>query len=139
MHLLDSSSEEPLPNREQEKIISIAKGLIGTPYHFGGTNLIDGFDCSGYVAYVYIMAVGMPLPRQARDQIKTGTAVSSSLQPGDIVYFKIAGPNSWHTGIYLGRKKFIHAPSYNGVVNIQNINLSYWKKRFFGARRLLKD
>jgi cell wall-associated NlpC family hydrolase len=138
-HLLDFTSKETSPNGDQLQVISIAKGLLGTPYHFGGTNPHDGFDCSGYVAYVFKQAVNLSLPRQTNQQIKTGRAVSSSLQPADMVYFRMLEQNSWHTGIYIGKQKFIHAPSSHGVVNIQNMNLPYWNKRFFGARRLLED
>ncbi len=140
--LLDLSHEEDALNEDQIKIISIAKELRGTPYRFGGTNPKTGMDCSGYVAYVFQQAVGLSLPREAHEQIKTGRAVSDSLQQGDMVYFNISGHNrsrrsGWHTGIYIGKGKFIHAPSTHGVVNIQEINLPYWQERFFGARRLL--
>lgn len=136
IELLDPASETQSLDKEQTKILSIAKALLGTPYRFGGTTPNEGFDCSGYVAYVFQQAVGLPLPRRAKEQIEIGKAVSSSLQPADIVYFKISGPNSWHIGIYIGKGKFIHAPSARGVVNIQDINLPYWKERFSGARRL---
>lgn len=134
-HLLDTASEERSLDQTQTKILSIAKELLGTPYRFGGTNPREGFDCSGYVAYVYNKAIGLSLPRQAREQIKTGTAVLSSLQAGDLVYFKISEPAAWHTGIYIGKGKFIHAPRTKGSVSIQDINLPYWKQRFVGARR----
>ncbi|MBI3598605.1 MAG: C40 family peptidase [Nitrospirae bacterium] len=138
-YLLDFSSEKQSLNPEQTQILSIAKGLLGAPYRVGGKNPKEGFDCSGYVAYVYNRAVGVSLPRQTAEQIKTGRAVLRSLRPGDIVYFKIAGPTGWHTGIYIGKGRFIHAPSANGVVNIQEMNLPYWRKQFFGARRVLKN
>ena len=140
-HLLDTASEDTSEaqslDQTQTKILSSAKELIGTKYRFGGVNPRTGFDCSGYVAYVYNKAVGIALPRQSREQIEIGTPVSSKLQPGDMVYFKISEPNAWHTGIYIGQGNFIHAPRTKGAVNIQDIHLPYWKKRFFGARRLL--
>ena len=136
-YLLDPSSEAQSLNRDQTNILSIAKELLGTKYRFGGTNPSTGFDCSGYVAYVYKKATGLSLPRQSRDQMEAGRPVSSSLRPGDMVYFKISNPNSWHTGIYMGKGEFIHAPRTPGRVNIQDMNLPYWKKRFFGARRFL--
>jgi cell wall-associated NlpC family hydrolase len=140
--VLNPASEEESLDREQTKILSIAKGLLGTQYRFGGTNPNTGFDCSGYVAYVYSKAVGISLPRQSREQIETGTPVADSLQAGDMVYFKISEQNrsrrpDWHTGIYIGKGNFIHAPRTAGAVNIQDISLPYWKKRFVGARRLL--
>ncbi len=140
-HLLDTTKEESL-TRDQTKIISTAKALLGTRYRFGGTNPATGFDCSGYVAYVYNKAVGLSLPRQSRDQIETGEAVSDALQPGDMVYFNISGTNrsrrsDWHTGIYIGMGNFIHAPRTTGAVNIQDMNVPYWKKRFYGARRFI--
>lgn len=135
--LLDTASERRSLDQTQTKILSTAKELLGTPYRFGGVNPRTGFDCSGYVAYVYNKAVGVALPRQAREQIEIGNPVSSKLQPGDMVYFKISEPNAWHTGIYIGQGNFIHAPRTAGAVNIQDMRLPYWKKRFFGARRLL--
>jgi cell wall-associated NlpC family hydrolase len=136
-HLLQIESSEPSRNQDQAKILSIAKELIGTKYRFGGTDPTTGFDCSGYVAYVYREAVGIDLPRQTRDQIEMGMHVSDPLKVGDMVYFKISAPNAWHTGIYIGHGKFIHAPRTAGAVNIQEMTLPYWKKRFVGARRLL--
>ncbi|MEK7286253.1 MAG: C40 family peptidase [Nitrospirota bacterium] len=121
----------------QSRVLSLARSLLGTPYRYGGMSPSSGFDCSGYLSYVFQNAVGISLPRMAKEQSKAGRAVTSSLQPADLVFFKISKSDNWHTGIYIKEGKFIHAPSLHGAVHIEDITLPYWKKRFRGARRLL--
>ena len=121
----------------RQRVIGIAASLLGTPYHFGGTTPA-GFDCTGYVAYVFRHAAEMDLPRQAVDQIRFGEAITPlAMQPGDLVYFQIEREESLHVGIYVGEGRFVHAPSTNGVVNTQSLGMSYWRTRFLGARRML--
>ncbi len=118
-------------------MVQTAKGLIGIPYRFGGTTPA-GFDCSGYVAYVFKKSANVSLPRLATDQIKMGRGIPyARLRPADIVYFWIREKKLWHVGIYIGDYQFIHAPATGGKVNIQNINIRYWKSRYMGGRRVL--
>lgn len=110
---------------------------MGVPYKWGGETP-DGFDCSGYVAYVFREAIGKKLPRQVVDQIETGKAVSrSNLKPADLVYFWVREKKQLHIGIYIGGGRFIHAPSASGVINIQSLDIVYWKIRYQGARRVI--
>ncbi|WP_453993390.1 cell wall-binding repeat-containing protein [Bacillus nitroreducens] len=114
-------------------IIETAKSLQGVPYTWGGTTT-KGFDCSGYLNYVYEKH-GISLPRTVADIYKAGTTVSSP-EIGDIVFFETykAGPS--HAGIYLGDGKFIHASSSQGVT-ITDLSSSYFKPRYLGVKRVL--
>ncbi len=132
-----SKPEKKFLNSERESVLETAHDLLGIPYKWGGETP-DGFDCSGYVAYVFREAIGKKLPRLTVDQIEMGKAVSRShLRPADLVYFWIREKRQFHIGIYIGGGRFIHAPSTNGVVNIQNIDIFYWKSRYQGARRII--
>ena len=101
---------------------------LGTPYVWGGSGP-GGFDCSGFVAYVYAQ-VGVSLPHNAAAQYGYGTPVSSlRAQPGDLVFFDGLG----HVGIYIGGGQFIHAPHTGDVVKISS--LSDGHGGYVGARR----
>ena len=121
----------------RQRVIRTATSLLGTPYRFGGTTPA-GFDCTGYIAYVFRNAAGMDLPRRSVDQVRSGEAITPiAMQPGDLVYFRIEREKSLLVGIYLGEGRFIHAPSTNGAVNTQSLGVTYWRTRFLGARRML--
>ena len=103
---------------------------------WGGTSPDTGFDCSGFVQYVFRQAVGFTLPRSSFDQIHLGASVArDELQPGDLVFFNTMRATASHVGIYIGENRFIHAPSRGKNVEIGNFD-SYWKARYDGARRL---
>lgn len=116
-------------------IVSVASKYLGVPYVWGGTSP-SGFDCSGFVWYVYQRA-GMPIPRDMWGQLQSGTRVSrSDLEPGDIVFFAgtyEAGLS--HDGIYIGGGRFINAVDYGIGVAVRSLNSSYWSSHYFGATR----
>lgn len=131
-----SSRVGSLVGRAQELVLN-AMGFMGIPYRWGGTTPETGFDCSGFVQYVFRQAVGLVLPRSSFDQIRQGTSVArEELQPGDLVFFNTMRATASHVGIYIGENRFIHAPSRGKTVEIVEFNNSYWQARYDGARRL---
>ncbi len=124
-------------NPERKEIVRTAKRYIGANYKYGGDNLF-GFDCSGFVMQVY-KKHGLNLPRSARAQYKAGKKLRiSAAKPGDLIFFIVAGKKIDHVGIYLGGRKFIHAPSKGKKVSYARIDNTYWKKRFAGVASYLK-
>ncbi len=122
--------------RTQELVLN-ALGFMGIPYRWGGTTPETGFDCSGFVQYVFRQAAGLVLPRSSFDQIRHGTSVArEELQPGDLVFFNTMRATASHVGIYIGDNQFIHAPRRGKTVEIAEFTNSYWQARFDGARRL---
>lgn len=117
-----------------------AMSLIGIHYRRGGTSPENGLDCSGLVRYVFRENRVAELPRTSAEMSKLGEHVEQKdLQPGDLVFFHTLKHAFSHVGIYLGDNKFIHAPSAGGAVRIESMDLSYWKKRFNGARRITEN
>ena len=116
-------------------IVATSMNYVGVPYVFGGTTP-SGFDCSGYVRYVFASA-GVYLPRTADAQYEVGSPVSmGELLPGDLVFFSTYEPGASHVGIYLGEGDFINASSSRGVV-VDSLYSSYWGSCYIGARRVM--
>ncbi len=110
----------------------LSRRYLGIPYRWGGSSPSTGFDCSGFVMYLY-RKVGVSLPHNAAMQYGHGRAVSrGNLRPGDLVFFNGLG----HVGIYLGGGRFIHAPSSGDVVKISSLSESWYASRWVGARRI---
>jgi len=123
-----------------QDVLGKALDLIGIRYRRGGTSPETGFDCSGFVNHVFKEGLGLYLPHNAKQISKEGEAVSKNeLQPGDLVFFNTMRRAFSHVGIYLGDNKFVHAPRSGGAVRVEDMNESYWKKRFNGARRIAAD
>lgn len=122
-------------NTAPSKLVSVVNAVKGTPYKMGGISTV-GFDCSGFTKYVF-KKFGVNISRSSAAQYKMGTAVSkSNLKEGDLVFFNTFGKGVSHVGIYIGNGKFAHASSSKGIA-VDNLNSSYYKKRYVGAKRVL--
>lgn len=120
-----------------ERVIAVAAQYLGTPYKYGGQGP-GGFDCSGFVKYVF-NKFSINLNRTAADQYKHGIPVpKEELQIGDLVFFA-SGKNIDHVGIYSGDGKFIHSssPTSGGVI-YSSLSESYYARSYVGAKRILK-
>lgn len=116
--------------------LDYALSLTGTRYRYGGTSPREGFDCSGFVQYVF-GHFGVELPRTARDIAESLPSVGrAELKPGDLVFFNTNGRTFSHVGIYIGDEKFVHAASSASKrVMVSDMNDDYWRKRLTGLRR----
>ncbi len=113
-------------------IVSTAEKYLGVRYKRGGVTP-KGFDCSGYVHYVYAQH-GIDLPRSASGQYSSGTKIRlRNARPGDLIFFHTSGKWISHVGIYAGNLKFIHAPRSGKRICYTSLKNRYWKKRYVGA------
>ena len=136
---VDACSSQAPPARRSRRappsryggVVGIAMQYLGVPYVWGGASP-SGFDCSGFIMYVYGQ-VGVSLPHHAASQYGSGSPVSrDALEPGDLVFFNGLG----HAGIYIGGGQFIHAPHTGDVVKISSLYDSWYAATWYGARRL---
>lgn len=124
-----------IKNIKGSDVVAKASKYKGVPYVFGGTTP-KGFDCSGYVQYVF-KELGGKLTRTADTQAEEGIFVNQKqLKPGDLVFFTTYEPGASHVGIYAGNGQFWNASSSRGVV-LYNLSDNYWRTRYYGARRVL--
>ena len=133
------ATKPPTPTRKlasaraamSQRVVRYAKRFIGVRYVYGGSSPRSGFDCSGFVRYVYAH-FGVSLPHSSYAQFGDGRRVSRrSLRPGDLVFFDGVG----HVGLYVGNGRFIHAPHTGTRVQITPL-AGWYSSRFSGARRL---
>lgn len=121
---------------ERGDIIETALSQMGNKYRRGGTAPDNGFDCSGFMYWVFSQH-GYELPRRAVAQSQVGEKVKrGELKPGDLVAFKIR--TGYHTGLYIGGGKFVHSPRPGKSIEEADMNEAYWAKSFIGARRILQ-
>lgn len=123
----------------EDQLLARAKSQINTPYHFGGTSPKTGFDCSGFVGWVYQQVTVAPLPRTAAAIFSLGApkVERSAWSKGDLLFYRIRGNRVSHVGMYIGGGKFIHATRAGQPLRVESTELPYWKARFAGAKRLL--
>ncbi len=115
----------------------IALSLRGSPYRFGASGP-DAFDCSGLVQYAYRQA-GAKVPRTTRAQYEAVTRrYLDQLEPGDLVFFRIAGIQVSHVGIYVGDDEFVHAPKSGSDVHVSSLARDYWRSRLVRAGSLTR-
>lgn len=124
-----------------DSILERGKSLIGTRYRFGGTSTKSGFDCSGFIGYLFREEAGMSLPRSSREMINIDAPLvkRNDLEPGDLLFFSTAGRGRVsHAAIYLGDNQFIHSSSRrSGGVRVDSLDDVYWSKTFIEAKRAL--
>ncbi|WP_310730165.1 C40 family peptidase [Burkholderia pseudomultivorans] len=121
----------------QEEISIQAMSLVGVPYRWGGNTPTSGFDCSGLVRYVIGRAADVNLPRTTADMSSRGVSIDpDQIAPGDLIFFNTTGRPHSHVGIYVGKLRFVNAPSTGGTVRLDYLTNPYWAKRFDGIRRV---
>ena len=122
-----------------DDLIGSAMGFLGVAYRFGGASP-SGFDCSGFMQYIFRKAFAVNLPRTSAEQANVGVAVNrSQLQPGDMVFFRTAGSRISHVGMYIGNDRFIHAPRTGKRIEITSLSNRYWSARYATARRVKRQ
>ena len=130
--LVDGAYDPNLPAPRYGSVVPIALQYLGIPYVWGGASPSTGFDCSGFIMYVFAQ-IGVYLPHHAASQFAYGTPVSrEQLAAGDLVFFDGLG----HAGIYIGGGQFVHAPHTGDVVKISSIYESWYSATWVGGRRL---
>ena len=135
VQLPDSLMSRAVSNAEST--LDLALDFIGVRYKRGGSSPETGFDCSGFVKYLYDETLGLVLPHNAKAIAQQGERVEKTeLQPGDLVFFNTMRRAFSHVGIYLGNNQFIHAPRSGTRVRIEDMTDRYWSRRFNGARRI---
>lgn len=127
----------PISEESGREVVLYAMGSLGVRYAPGGGSPATGFDCSGLVAYAYSQALRFQLPRTTGALSRMGLRIDpGDLRPGDLVFFNTQWRPYSHVGIYIGDRRFIHAPSSGGAVRIDDMRQRYWSRRFDGARRV---
>jgi cell wall-associated NlpC family hydrolase len=127
----------PAPPARQHEIVQQALAAVGVSYRRGGQSPGAGFDCSGLVVHVYREALGVSLPHNALAQSAAGRFVDiADLEPGDLVFYNTRNRKYSHVGLYLGDGRFVHAPKPGAAVRVERMSVSYWSRRYNGARRI---
>lgn len=119
-----------------DRLVSRAMNYLGTPYRYGGTSPKTGFDCSGFVYYLYGAVFGQKIPRMPHEMVREGTPVArGDLQRGDLVLFGHRGTFT-HIGIYAGNDQFVHATQRGSPVRVTHLDSDYFRTRYITAVRL---
>jgi cell wall-associated NlpC family hydrolase len=114
-----------------------AMSLYDTPYQYGGKSRVNGFDCSGFVQFVFQNSLGLQLPRTSAEMSRVGMPLDArQLKPGDLVFFNTTHSSNSHVGIFIGENRFVHSPKTGKAIMITNLNEKYWHARYNGARRI---
>jgi cell wall-associated NlpC family hydrolase len=116
------------------RVVDFAKHLLGARYVWGGSSPRSGFDCSGFVRYVY-GHFGISLAHSSYAQFARGSSIDQrALKPGDLVFFDDLG----HVGIYIGNGRFIHAPHSGTHIRIETLD-GWYRSHLDGARRIARS
>lgn len=116
-------------------------GLLGTPYRYGGNSEDTGFDCSGFIGYLFREEAGIKLPRSTREMIslEAPRVARNELQAGDLIFFNNRGRGGVnHVGVYIGNGRFLHSASRrSGGVRVDSLQDDYWSSSYLQAKRAL--
>jgi cell wall-associated NlpC family hydrolase len=135
--LTENGLVQQVSTRASDLVVN-ALSFLGVKYRYGGDSARNGFDCSGFVRYIYQETLGLVLPHNAAEQAREGEKITESqLRPGDLVFFNTLRRAFSHVGIYIGNGQFIHSPRPGQTIRIEDLDAPYWAKRFDGARRIL--
>jgi cell wall-associated NlpC family hydrolase len=133
----DAAPVAPAVGEDPRQVLAaFAMNLRDIRYRRGGRVPATGFDCSGFVHYVFAHALNIDLPDNSISQFQSGVGIArSELRTGDLVFFHMHGKRVSHVGIYLGDGRFIHSPTTGERVKVDQLDKSYWLRRFAGAKR----
>ncbi len=117
-------------------IAEVAMDMVGMRYRYGGTDPVEGFDCSGLVYYSYGRA-GYSVPRTSHELFRAVRKISvGEADPGDLMFFQDQTKLS-HVGIYLGHGRFVHAPASGENVTVASLESPYYQQHLVAVGRLL--
>jgi cell wall-associated NlpC family hydrolase len=121
------------PRSAAEKAAIIAVRQVGVPYRYGGASR-QGFDCSGLVHFAY-SGTGQRVPRTTGELWRRLAPVSRErLRVGDVLFFRIDGSIS-HVGLYLGNRRFVHAPATGRNVSVETLETPFYREAFVRGGR----
>ena len=127
----------PTPSK-LEQLMGNMGNYFGIRYRFGGQTPA-GFDCSGFVRYMFEKVYNIKLPHSSREMSSLGDRISrEELKPGDLVFFHSGKNRINHVGIYIGNDAFIHSSLSKGITE-DKLQHRYYDKRYAGAVRILPD
>ncbi len=139
-----SHRSEPVPTATATAVITTGDGYLGTRYTYGGSTPQSGFDCSGFVQFVYGRN-GVTLPRTSRQQATAGKSLAAKLdglRAGDLLFFSQSGDGVNHVAIYAGNDRILHSTSSGGGVRYDDLDSprgKWFRDRLVAARRVLGD
>ena len=141
---LQQASEEEAEQRTattrggaRNNAADIGLQYVGYNYRWGGTSPATGFDCSGFVYYVY-RTMGVALSRDYWGMISQGTSISrDELQPGDLIFFvNTYKAGLSHVAIWIGNGQFVHAIDERQGIQVSSLSNPYYSSRYYGATRI---
>ncbi|HEY5939521.1 MAG TPA: C40 family peptidase [Gemmatimonadales bacterium] len=124
------------------RVLATGDRYLGKPYRYGGAKPAVGFDCSGFVQYVFGQH-GVALPRTSRQQAGAGRALPrtpSALRPGDLMLFSSKGRGVDHVAVYAGDNRIIHSSAGAGGVVYDDLSTprgKWYLARHVASRRVL--
>jgi hypothetical protein len=122
-----------------KSLVAKAKTQVNSMYRFGGTSPETGFDCSGFINWIFSGITRKPLPRQS-DMLYNlpGKAIAQDdLQAGDLMFYRTMGKRVSHVTMYIGDRQFIHATRAGKPLRVESMDSAYWVRRYAGAKRIL--